>query len=303
MRISTKKAVIANEFVRKSESSLALIYCDINQLKPNPNNPRIHSKEQLHKLQRSMKKFGFVSPVLVDRDGHIVAGHGRVEAAKAIGMKQVPTICLDHLTEAELSVLMIADNRLTELGEWNERLLAEQFKILSELDLDMELEETGFEMGEIDVILEHHSAASTDEEDAADELPDLNPQIEVVQRNDAWLLNRHRIVCGNAVDEHIYSLLMDNRRANAVFTDRLTTTLSTASSPAPIRCVMPNSPWPRVKWVTLNTQNFSTKLFCCWRVTALPGPLTISSWTGVMPNRCLRPPRESFRSSKACASG
>lgn len=179
MRTSAKKAVNAIEFVHKDELSLAVIYSDINQLKPNPKNPRTHSKEQLQKLERSMKRFGFVSPILVDRSGQIVAGHGRVEAAKALGMKQVPTICLDYLTDAELSLLMIADNRLTELGDWDEQLLAEQLKILSELDLDFDLEVTGFEMAEIDIILERHSSASTDGVDTADELPELNPQVQV----------------------------------------------------------------------------------------------------------------------------
>src|SRR5437667_7157977 len=114
---------------------------------------------------------------------------------------------------------MIADNRLAENATWDDQLLAEQLKILSEVDLDFSLEATGFEMGEIDVIIEDFSPAATGGEDPADELPETESTVQVTQPCDLWLLGRNRLVCGNALDETAYSLLMDGRHAAAVFTD------------------------------------------------------------------------------------
>jgi DNA modification methylase len=219
MSLPHKKVSTIAEIDHKVESSLAITYRDIQELKPNPQNPRVHSKKQIQQLANSIKHLGFNVPVLINRKLQIVAGHGRAEAAKVVGMSRIPTILLDHLSEAQLRAFMIADNQLTDQSTWDEHLLAEQFKILSDLDLDFSPEVTGFEMGEIDVMLEGFTSASKGGKDAADELPELNSGTRVAQQGDVWLLGRHRLACGDALDEQGYPLLMENRRAAAVFTD------------------------------------------------------------------------------------
>lgn len=197
--------------------SLTITYRDIVELKPNSQNPRLHSDKQIKNLANSIKHLGFNVPVLVDRDSQIVAGHGRVEAAKRLGMTGVPTICLDHLSKAQIRAFIIADNRLTEQSTWSEHLLAQEIKLLSDLNLDFSLEVTGFEMGEIDMMIEELSSPS--ENDVADDLPQLSTEPQVAQPDDLWSLGRHRVFCGNSLKEETYSLLMEGRPAMALFTD------------------------------------------------------------------------------------
>jgi DNA modification methylase len=201
------------------EPSLEITYRDLRELKPNPQNPRVHPKKQIQQLANSIKHLGFNVPVLVNRKLQIVAGHGRAEAAKALGISRVPTIRLDHLSEAQLRAFTIADNRLTDQSTWDEHLLAEQFKVLSDLDLNFSLEVTGFEVGEIDVMMEGLTAASKEDEDPADELLELNSGTRVTQPGDVWSLGRHRVLCGDALGEQVYPLLMENRCAAASFAD------------------------------------------------------------------------------------
>jgi ParB-like chromosome segregation protein Spo0J len=115
---------------------LRIIYRPIDELKPDPANPRRHSKKQIRQIRDSIEAFGFVVPILIDRDGNVIAGHARLLAAKALGWSEVPTLRLDHLTPAQVRAFRIADNRLTEIAVWDDRLLAEQFRELSLLDLD-----------------------------------------------------------------------------------------------------------------------------------------------------------------------
>ncbi len=104
---------------------LQIVYRRIDELKPDPANPRRHSPKQVRLIADSIKVFGFVTPVLIDHAGHVVAGHGRLLACPGLGINQVPTLCLDHLSSAQLRAFMIADNRLTEIATWDDRLLAE----------------------------------------------------------------------------------------------------------------------------------------------------------------------------------
>jgi ParB-like chromosome segregation protein Spo0J len=127
---------------------LKLLYRLIDALKPDPANPRRHSKKQIRQIANSMKAFGFNVPVLIDRDNNVICGHGRVAACRELGWTEVPTLCLDHLTSAQARAFMIADNRLTEISAWDDRLLAQQLKELSLLGLDFSIEVTGFEVGE-----------------------------------------------------------------------------------------------------------------------------------------------------------
>ena len=130
---------------------MSVAYRQIEELKPDPANPRRHSPKQIRQIASSIKAFGFNVPILIDPDGNVICGHCRLLAARELGMTEVPTACLDHLTPAQARAFMIADNRLTEISAWDDRLLAQQLKDLSLLGLDFSLELTGFEMGEIDL--------------------------------------------------------------------------------------------------------------------------------------------------------
>ena len=130
-----------------------IIYQSPSALKPNPRNPRTHSRKQLRQIADSIKRFGFTNPVLIDADGSIIAGHGRVEAAKLLGLPEVPTIRLSQLSEAEKRTYVIADNRLAELAGWDRALLALEFQYLTDLDLEFDLTITGFETAEIDLMI------------------------------------------------------------------------------------------------------------------------------------------------------
>src|SRR5438270_731883 len=130
---------------------LEIVYRPMGELKPDPANPRLHSKKQVQQIAESIRIFGFNVPILVDGDGNVLAGHGRLLAGGKLGMAEVPTLCLDHLTPAQARAFMIADNRLTEIATWNDRLLADQLRDLSLSGLDFDIEVTGFEMGEIDL--------------------------------------------------------------------------------------------------------------------------------------------------------
>lgn len=199
--------------------SLAITYREIDELKPNSQNPRLHSGKQIQSLANSIKALGFNVPVLVTRASQIVAGHGRIEAAKRLGMTGVPTICLDHLSEAQIRAFMIADNRLTEQSTWSEHFLAQEIKILSDLNLDFSLEVTGFEMAEIDMMIEELNSPSKNDPDIANDLPPLSTEPPVTQPADLWSLGRNRVFCGDSLKEDTYSLLMESQSATAVFTD------------------------------------------------------------------------------------
>ena len=146
-----------------------------------------------------------------------MAGHGRLLACRDLGWAEVPTVRLDHLNEAQAKAFKIADNRLTETSTWDDRVLGEQLKELSELDLDFSLEATGFEIGEIDLRIEGLEEIS-EEPDAADALPPV-PSYPVSNVGDLWLLGDHRLYCGSALEASAYAALMNNEQAAMIFTD------------------------------------------------------------------------------------
>src|SRR5262249_49462919 len=131
-----------------------IAYLPIDQLKPDPRNARQHSRKQIRQIARSIGTFGFNVPILIDRDGTVIAGHGRFAAAKEVGWTKVPTIRLDHLSQAQRKAFMTAANRLAEVAVWDDRLLAEQLKALASVELSFDLETIGFDMGEIDLRIE-----------------------------------------------------------------------------------------------------------------------------------------------------
>jgi len=196
---------------------LAVTYRPIAELKLDPRNPRCHAPKQIRQIAQSLTAFGFLVPVLVDRDLKLIAGHGRILACRQLGWNEVPTICLDHLSDAQAKAFMIADNRLTENSVWNDRLLAEQLQELAVLDLDFSLEVTGFEMGEIDLRIEGLEVAAEGAPDPTDTLPPTGPQVS--RAGDLWLLGSHRVFCGSALDDRSYEMLMKGETAAMVFTD------------------------------------------------------------------------------------
>jgi DNA modification methylase len=198
--------------------SLRVIDRLVEDLQLDPNNARVHTSKQIRQIARSIETFGFNVPVLVDANGRLIAGHGRVLAARMLAIAHVPTICLDHLTEAQIRAFMIADNRLTENSEWDSRLLGEQLKILTEAELDFNLEVTGFEMAEIDLTIDNLSPGVEGIADPADAL--LNDSlVQVTRIGDLWRLGKHTVLCGDALSESSYEFLLGDRRGNVVFSD------------------------------------------------------------------------------------
>jgi DNA methylase/ParB-like nuclease domain len=200
-----------------SNLRLAVCYRPIDELKPDPTNPRAHKPSQIKRLAKSMRTFGVVNPILIDAQSRIVAGHARVLAAKSLGLSEVPTILLEHLSPAQLRAYMIADNRLSELGSWDERRLGTVLLELSVLDLDFDLEVTGFDTGEIDLRIEGLETIAGP--DPADLLPAPVSGSPVTQPGDVFHLGRHRIMCASALDASSYETLLGDERAQMVFAD------------------------------------------------------------------------------------
>ena len=190
----------------------------IKELTPRSKNPRTHSKKQIQQIADSIKQFGFTNPVLIDKHNKIIAGHGRVEAAKLHGIDKIETICLENLTEDEIRAYVIADNRLAENAGWDRELLALELQGLTEIDLDFEVTVTGFEMAEIDVLITELDS-STEENDSADDVFEIDDGPPVTQLGDIWSLGKHRLICGDATDADTYAQLLDGAKAEMIFTD------------------------------------------------------------------------------------
>ena len=199
--------------------NLSIVYRQIDELKPNPANPRHHSKKQIQQIAASIDAFGFNVSILIDREGNVVAGHGRLWACRELGWTEVPTLCLDHLSPEQARAFMIADNKLNENADWNDRLLAQQLKDLSVLGLDFSLEITGFEMGEIDLRIASLDEVPEPDADLADILPEAVAGPPISRIGDLWELGRHRVLCGNALDPAAFAVLVGEERAAIVFTD------------------------------------------------------------------------------------
>ena len=165
----------------------------IVDLTPYANNARTHSAAQIRQIARSIEAFGFVNPVLISDDGEIVAGHGRVAAAKRLGMTEVPVLLLSHLNAAERRAYVLADNKLAENAGWDAELLAIELQGLFDLDFDIEL--TGFSLAEIDVLLD---GADLEGQGQAETVPAVATEPPVTRVGDLWQLGRHRLLCGDA---------------------------------------------------------------------------------------------------------
>lgn len=199
-------------------AKLEIIYLGVGELRPRTSNPRTHTKKQLEQVAASIQRFGFTNPVLIDEDAGIIAGHGRVEAAKLIGMTEVPTVRLANMSEADIRAYVIADNRLAENAGWDRELLGLELKYLSELDVDFDVTITGFDAPEIDVLIGELSLDG-DGEDPADTVPEPAAGPAVTRSGDIWRIGPHRLICGDATSEETYAALLGTERAAMVFTD------------------------------------------------------------------------------------
>jgi DNA modification methylase len=190
----------------------------VGELAPYRNNARTHSKKQIRQIADSIRRFGFTNPVLIDDGGQIIAGHGRVEAAKLLGLAAVPAIRLSHLSEVEKRAYILADNRLAEKAGWDKEILAIELQAL--IDLDFEVELTGFEASYVDTVLDDAAEANGEPPGPEDEIPDPPGLGAAVSRSgDLWVLGPHRLLCGNALDPASYEALMAGGPAEMVFTD------------------------------------------------------------------------------------
>jgi DNA modification methylase len=190
----------------------------IAQIRINPSNPRLHRPKQVRQIAASIREFGFRIPVLVDGTGKLVAGHGRLQAAKLVGMTEIPTIRLEGLDEKQLLAFSIADNRLCETAEWSKTLLAEQLKFLSESDINFSLDVVGFELDEIELMIEGLLPVGDDLTTTAPD-SEIDTQTRVCQPGHLWLLDKHRLYCGDSLSESSFSALMQGRLAKMIFVD------------------------------------------------------------------------------------
>ena len=196
----------------KTTSEMQLV--PIGKLVPYVNNARTHSKEQITKLRSSLREFGFVNPVIIDREFNVIAGHGRILAAKEENIEQVPCVFVDHLTEAQKKAYILADNRFALDAGWDEDMLRVEMDALQGMDFDISL--TGFDEAEIaDLFAADDNEAQEDDfdEDAALQAEPF------VKTGDLWLLGKHRLLCADSTKPEDVKLLMDGKKANVCITD------------------------------------------------------------------------------------
>ena len=188
---------------------------ETSKLIPYVNNARTHSQEQVNKLRGSLREFGFINPVIIDSDFNVIAGHGRLMAAKEEGIEEVPCVLVDYLTEAQKKAYILADNRYAQDAGWDEELLRLEIEALEGMDFDVSL--TGFNEDEIADLFA--DSESTGAEDDDFDLSDALEKAAFVERGDVWQVGRHRLMCGDATSPEDVATLMDGKKANLIITD------------------------------------------------------------------------------------
>lgn len=194
----------------KTTNELQLV--PIGKLVPYQNNARTHSPAQIKKLRSSLREFGFINPILIDRDFGVIAGHGRLAAAREEGIQEVPCVFVDHLSEAQKKAYILADNRMAMDAGWDEDLLRVELEALEELGFDLGF--TGFDEKELSALFDT-GEAKEDDFNVEEELE--KPSFS--KAGDVWTLGRHRLVCGDSTSEETMAVLMDGKLANLVVTD------------------------------------------------------------------------------------
>lgn len=187
----------------------------VSKLIPYVNNARTHSAEQIMKLRSSLREFGFINPVIIDREYNVIAGHGRIMAAKEEGIKEVPCVFVDYLTEAQKKAYILADNRMAMDAGWDEELLRVEIEALQGADFDIGL--TGFDENDLADLF-----GNDDTSDVKDDDYDLSAALEkaaFVEKGDIWTVGRHRLMCGDATSSEDVDALMNGKKANLVITD------------------------------------------------------------------------------------
>ena len=192
---------------------LQVEYVPIADLKPYASNPRTHSPEQVAQINGSIGEFGFTNPFLITADGEIIGGHGRLEAAAQRGLDTVPVIRLGHLTPEQVRAYRIADNRLTELGEWDSGLLVQELEALRDKDFDIGL--TGFGLDDLEAMLGEEGDVGIGDPDDAGEPPD-DP---MTQPGDVWVMGRHRLICGDSTDAEVAKRVLNGATPALMVTD------------------------------------------------------------------------------------
>lgn len=186
-----------------------------SKLIPYVNNARTHSQEQVNKLRGSLREFGFINPVIIDADYNVIAGHGRLMAAKEEGIEEVPCVLVDYLSEAQKKAYILADNRYAQDAGWDEELLRLEIESLEGMDFDVSL--TGFNEDEIaDLFADANDTGAKDDDF---DLSDALEQATFVERGDVWQVGRHRLMCGDATSPEDVATLMDGKKANLIITD------------------------------------------------------------------------------------
>lgn len=193
---------------------MEIVYKKINELKPYENNSRTHDESQIKQICESIKEYGWTNPVLIDEKGMIIAGHGRVEGAKKLDIKEVPCIVLSGLTEAQKKAYVIADNKMALNAGWNEELLKTELENLKELDFDLEL--TGFNIDELDELFKEDEEEQEIVEDDFDIEPPEEPKAKL---GDIYQLGNHRLMCGSSTNIDMVNKLIDNNKIDLVYTD------------------------------------------------------------------------------------
>lgn len=198
-------------------SKLKLTYKLVSELKENQRNPRTHSDKQIKKLEKSLETFGFNVPLVVDKDDVIISGNAVYRAAKNLGLKEVPTIKLEHLTGTKRKAFILAVNKIAEESGWDNTVLKADFEIL--LDDHFDLSVTGFETPEIDLIMLDLDNQGEEQNDPEDELPEESDVQERAKTGDLWQLGNHKMLCGNSLNEKVIKAIMGAFKAQMVFTD------------------------------------------------------------------------------------
>jgi DNA modification methylase len=198
-------------------SNLQIQYVSPDRLRPYPGNARTHSRKQIKLIADSIKRFGFINPIIITDDFEVVAGHGRLEAAKSLGMQLVPVVAISSLSEADKKAIRIADNRIAELSHWDRDILAIEYQALDDLQFD-DIEVTGFSLGEIDIILDEASEKKPVGPGPEDDLPPV-VAAPVSRKGDLWILGSHRLLCGDARIHADYARLLKGESADLVLTD------------------------------------------------------------------------------------
>ena len=198
---------------------LAIVYYPPASLTLDPETPRLHSKKHIRQMAASIKSFGFNVPVVIDAHGNVICGVGRLLAAMELGLEEVPAVCIEHLTEAQIRAFRIADNRLSDLSVFDDRRLAEELRGLMAEELSFSIEDTGFTLDEIEIRIEALNVGQEDAPDPDDQMPAPTEGATISEVGDLWILLENRILHGNATKLSDVERLMGGKRATMTFTD------------------------------------------------------------------------------------